>query len=89
MRAGRKRKQGDRYPCGKRMPSPEELKRRMTPRKPETIDPTPEIMARRTAAFGNHKAEAELCCPVDMLRSKLTPEQFYAGRYAQIGRAHV
>ena len=83
MRAGRKRKQGDRYPCGKRMPSPEELQRRMTPRKPETVDPTPETLARRTAAFGNPKAEAELCCPVDLLRGRLTPEQFYAGRYAR------
>lgn len=83
MRAGRKRKAGDRYRCGKLIPSPEELERRMTPRKPETVDPTPETIARRTAAFGNPKAEAELCCPIDLLGKRLTQEQAWAGRYAR------
>ena len=83
MRAGRKRKAGPRYPCGQRKLSQEELDRRMTPRKPETVDPTPEVIARRLAAFGDLKAEAELCCPVDLLRRKLSEQQYWAGRYAR------
>lgn len=83
MRVGRKRKNGDRFPSGKLRPSAEELERRMTPRKPETVDPTPEIMARRQAVFGSPKAEGELCCPVDLLSKYLTTEQVWAGRYAR------
>jgi hypothetical protein len=83
MRAGRKRKIKERYPCGKVKPSPEELERRMTPRKPEIVDPTPETIARRTAAFGNPKAEGELCCPVDRMRHALSEEQYWAARYAR------
>ena len=83
MAVGRRRKNGPRYPSGKLRPSPEELERRMTKRAPETIDPTPETIARRTAAFGNHKAERELCCPIDLLSNRLTTEQAWAGRYAR------
>jgi len=83
MAVGRRRKNGPRYPSGKLRPSEEELERRMTKRAPETIDPTPETIARRTAAFGHYKAERELCCPVDMLAAKLTTEQAWAGRYAR------
>lgn len=59
----------------------------MTPRKAEVIDPTPETMARRTAAFGNYKAEKELCCPIDLLSARLTVEQAWAGRYARTAYA--
>jgi hypothetical protein len=83
MRVGRKRKSGDRYPSGKLRPTPEEVARRMEPRKPETIDPTPETIARRVAAFGHAKADGELCCPVDILRPRLTQEQYWAGRMAR------
>lgn len=83
MAVGRRRKNGPRYPCGKPRPSEEELERRMSKRAPETIDPTPETIARRTAAFGNHKAERELCCPIDLLSKRLTTEQAWAGRYAR------
>lgn len=83
MRAGRKRKtNADRYPCGKVRPSPEELARRMEPRN-ETVDPTPEIIAMRIAAFGDPKATGELCCPIDRLKARLTEDQYYAGRYAR------
>ena len=83
MAVGRRRKNGPRYPSGKLRPSEEELERRMTKRAPETIDPTPETIARRTAAFGNYKAERELCCPIDLLSNRLTTEQAWAGRYAR------
>lgn len=83
MVVGRRRKSGPRYPSGKLRPSQEEIDRRMAKREPQTIDPTPETIARRTAAFGNYKAERELCCPIDLLSNRLTAEQAWAGRYAR------
>lgn len=84
MRAGRKRKNGERYPSGKLRPSAEELERRMTPRKAEVIDPTPETMARRVAVFGcapkPGQQQGELASVLNYL--PLTVEQRWAAEYA-------
>jgi hypothetical protein len=83
-RLGRPRKaMATRHPCGKVKISAEELERRKRPRSLEDVDPTPEIIARRQALFGNWKAVREEVCPVDRLAGKLTEEQYYAGRYAR------
>lgn len=83
-RLGRPRKaMATRHACGKIKISAEELERRKQPRSIEDVDPTPETIARRTAAFGNPKAEKELCCPIDLLSAHLTEEQYYAGRFAR------
>jgi hypothetical protein len=84
MRAGRKRKPGERYACGKLRVSEEELQRRMTPREAQPPDHgTPENQARRVALFGSPKATGELSCPVDLLRSRLSEPQIFAGRIAR------
>ena len=81
-RLGRPRKAGARYPSGGLRPSAEEIERRKTPRG-ERIEPTPEIIARRQALFGDWKAVREEVCPVDRVAARLTEEQYHAGRYAR------
>jgi hypothetical protein len=70
MRAGRKRKLGDRKPCGR-------LQQDESPDRG-----TPEFQARRREAFGNvhSKHGRELICPVDRLEKQLTKAQYRAGR---------
>lgn len=72
-----------RHPCGKVRIDAAELERRKTPRRDENVPPTPETTLRRQAAFGDPKAQKELCCPIDLLSEHLTQEQYYAGRYAR------
>jgi hypothetical protein len=69
--AGRKRKFGVR-----RKPNGQPLYN-------EKIEPTPETKARREALFGHWAERGELNCPIDCLRSRLTKEQFWAGRLAR------
>lgn len=81
-RLGRPRKIGTRYRSGDLKPSAEEIERRKTPRG-ETVEPTPETIARRMALFGDWKAVREEVCPVDRVAARLTEEQYHAGRYAR------
>jgi hypothetical protein len=77
MRAGRKRKAGERHPSGKL------VQRREAAMEPRVIEATPEIQAMRKAVFGSPKADGELCCPIDRLRSRLSTNQYHAGRVAR------
>ena len=81
-RLGRPRKQGPRYACGKPRPTDAEIERRKTPRG-ETVEPTPETIARRQALFGDYRAVREEVCPLDRVAARLTEEQYHAGRYAR------
>jgi len=82
-RLGRPRKaMAVRHRCGKVKISADELERRKAPRG-ETIEPTPETIARRMALFGDYRAVREEVCPIDRVAAKLTEEQYNAGRYAR------
>lgn len=81
-RLGRPRKAGARYPSGGLRPTDAEIERRKTPRG-ETVEPTPETIARRQALFGDYRLAREEVCPVDRVAARLTEEQYHAGRYAR------
>jgi hypothetical protein len=81
-RLGRPRKIGTRYKSGDIRPTDAEIERRKTPRG-ETVEPTPETIARRQALFGDYRAVREEVCPVDRVAARLTEEQYHAGRYAR------
>jgi len=81
-RLGRPRKIGTRYKSGDLRPTEAEIERRKTPRG-EVIEPTPETIARRQALFGDYRLAREEVCPVDRVASRLTEEQYHAGRYAR------
>ena len=81
-RLGRPRKAGARYPSGGLRPTDAEIERRKTPRG-ETVEPTPETIARRQALFGDYRAVREEVCPIDRVAARLTEEQYHAGRYAR------
>jgi hypothetical protein len=81
-RLGRPRKIGTRYKSGDIRPTDAEIERRKTPRG-ETVEPTPETIARRMALFGDYRLAREEVCPVDRVAARLTEEQYHAGRYAR------
>jgi len=81
-RLGRPRKAGARYPSGGLRPTEAEIERRKTPRG-EVVEPTPETIARRQALFGDYRLAREEVCPVDRVATRLTEEQYHAGRYAR------